>query len=364
MALGTFFAFLFIIISLAVYWIRKQYSTFEDTGFLHEKPEIPFGNIKGVGTKYHLIHIFKRLYDQFSKKAPVFGIYMFFRPNYVVTDLDLIKDILIKNFETFHNRGLFSSKEHDPLSAHLFTIEDQEWRNMRHKLTPTFTSGKMKMMFHTIMDVSNHMLEKLKTNTDLDSVDVKTVLASFMMNVIGNVAFGLEINSIDDPDCEFRTMAKKIFTGQNFFGKALLLANFRSLARKLGFKLIPKDISDFFRKVVKENLEYRLENNIERNDVFNLLMKIGTEGREGEEKLTPDEIAAQCFIFFIAGHETSANTTSFALYNLVKHPEIQERLREEIKNTVAKHDDKVTYEAMQEMKLLDKVVNGNQSYDD
>ena len=109
---------------------------------------------------------------------------------------------------------------------------------------------------------------------------------------------------------------------------------------------------------MKETVEYRIENKIERNDVLNSLMKIGNEGREGEEKLTMDEIAAQCFVFFVGGFETSSTTTTFALFNLVHYPEIQEKLRDEVNTVLAKYDNKVTYEAMKEMKYLDMVVNG------
>ncbi|KAL7026340.1 hypothetical protein ACKWTF_013873 [Chironomus riparius] len=201
------------------------------------------------------------------------------------------------------------------------------------------------------------MLNKLKTNADLENVEIKTVLADFMTDVIGNVAFGLEMNAIEDPDSKFRQTTKKVFLAQNFFAKVLLLTTFRNIARKLGLKLLTTDITDFFREIVKETVEYRRENKVERNDVLNLLMKIGTEGREGEEELTIDEIAAQCFIFFIAGHETSSSATTYALYKLALHMELQDKLRNEIKSVLAKHENKVTYEAMLEMKYLDMVVN-------
>jgi hypothetical protein len=43
------------------------------------------------------------------------------------------------------------------------------------------------------------------------------------------------------------------------------------------------------------------------------------------------------------------------------HQDIQERLREEIDAVLKKHDGKITYEAIQEMEYLDKVVAGNAS---
>lgn len=47
--------------------------------------------------------------------------------------------------------------------------------------------------------------------------------------------------------------------------------------------------------------------------------------------ITDDEIVAQCFIFFSAGFDTSSATMAFAVYELAKRPDIQEKIREEIR---------------------------------
>ncbi len=49
------------------------------------------------------------------------------------------------------------------------------------------------------------------------------------------------------------------------------------------------------------------------------------------DRLTDDEIIGQSITFMLAGHETTANSLSLTAYNLAMHPEIQERLIEEIK---------------------------------
>lgn len=77
-----------------------------------------------------------------------------------------------------------------------------------------------------------------------------------------------------------------------------------------------------------------------------------------QKKLTLDEITAQTFIFYIAGFETSSTTLSFCLYELVKNPEIQQRAHEEIDRILEKHDGKITYEALSEMKYLETCING------
>jgi hypothetical protein len=71
-----------------------------------------------------------------------------------------------------------------------------------------------------------------------------------------------------------------------------------------------------------------------------------------------NSLAAQVFAFFLAGFETSSTTMTFCLYELSVNPEIQERLRTEIDTVLEKHDGILSYEAVQEMTYLDKVISG------
>lgn len=72
-----------------------------------------------------------------------------------------------------------------------------------------------------------------------------------------------------------------------------------------------------------------------------------------------DEAAAQAFIFFLAGFETTSTTTSFALFEMARCPQIQQRAREEVLRIIAKHGGEITYDALMEMKYLDMIFNGN-----
>jgi cytochrome P450 family 6 len=75
-------------------------------------------------------------------------------------------------------------------------------------------------------------------------------------------------------------------------------------------------------------------------------------------EFTDTLLASQAFIFFLAGFETSSTTLSFCLHELAINSQIQERLREEIDSTIKKYEGKITYDGINSMPYLDKVVDG------
>lgn len=77
-------------------------------------------------------------------------------------------------------------------------------------------------------------------------------------------------------------------------------------------------------------------------------------------ELTDSMIASQAFVFFVAGFETSSSTISHALYELAQNQEIQDKLREEIREVYEKHGE-LTYDVIKNMKYLDKVLKGKKN---
>lgn len=72
-----------------------------------------------------------------------------------------------------------------------------------------------------------------------------------------------------------------------------------------------------------------------------------------------DQVAAQCFLFLIAGFDTSSTGMTFVVYELARHEDIQEKLRTEILEILKKYDGEITYEGIMEIPYLDKVIDGN-----
>lgn len=204
---------------------------------------------------------------------------------------------------------MYYNVKDDPLSGHLLNIEGDYWKKLREKLTPTFTSGKMRNMVPTIVDVGTKLEAfMLKTIEENPEPEIKDILARFTTDIIGTCAFGIECNSLEDKKAKFLEMGLKVFQQpRNSFVKQLIAVTYPDFARKLGIKIVRDDVSEFFMNIVKEVVEFREKNNVKRNDFMDLLLQLKNSGElaDGNNsnklgKLTIEEIAAQVFVFFLA----------------------------------------------------------------
>lgn len=89
------------------FFFKRQFSFFERTGVPFVEPSIPFGNMKNVARTVHFNDRFQEIYDNLKKKGKVGGFFNLTAANYMITDVEILKCIAIKDFNTFMNRGEF-----------------------------------------------------------------------------------------------------------------------------------------------------------------------------------------------------------------------------------------------------------------
>lgn len=353
-----------VLLCLGFIYIKRKQTYWLRHGIPFAEPYFLFGNLKSIHNKERLTETVTSVYQKYKGKGPMIGLYFYLSPALIAIDLDLIRNILITDFQYFQDRGLFYNEKTDPLSATLFRVEHSKWKLLRSKLSPTFTSGKMKFMFPTIVAVGDKLVDCLTSAIQTDcEIEVYEWMGRYTTDVIGTCAFGIECNSLADPQAIFRQMCKRVFSNpHSSFLELLLMKSFARLSKALGLRVFHKEVSDFFLNIVKETVKYRETNQVERNDFMNLMIELKNSKNE-MEKLTINEIAAQAFVFFLAGFDTSSSALNFCLYELAmdKHKHIQNLARHEIQTVLAKYNGQLSYEALTEMTYLDQILNGKKT---
>ncbi|KAF2906077.1 hypothetical protein ILUMI_00104 [Ignelater luminosus] len=367
-------------IATIVIYFKRAFTYWKRKGVPSPIPRIPFGTATNIILqKSTFAEELKNIYEEYKNKGFKYaGFYFLTRPVLLVFDPELIKHILVKDFEHFSDHGTYLNEESDPLTGNLLCLKGLKWKNLRAKLTPTFTSGKMKMMFQTLLDCTNEIKNVMnKTVESNECIDIKETVGRITTDIIGSCAFAIECNSLNNPNSEFRKYGKKVFEVEGVQAiKCFLSLCFPSILHFFNAALIQKDVTNFFMGVVKEAVDYRETNNIIRKDFMHLLIQLRnnveirdeddvgsirqtgiTSKSEIGKSLTMSELAAQAFVFFLAGFETSSTALTFCFYELVANLDVQEELRKEIKDILGKYNDKLTYEAMVEMTYMDKCIS-------
>ncbi|KRT83649.1 cytochrome P450, partial [Oryctes borbonicus] len=352
-------AVLSIICASAYLYFKHSFAYWRKKKVPYIEPAIPFGNLE-TPWSIPLVNQCLNYYKTFKKRGDKHGgIFILSKPIYMPVDPEFVKNVLIKDFHYFTDRGLYYNEEKQPQIGNLFFIEGQRWKNLRQKLTPTFTSGKMKMMFNTMLSCAqplNKAIERMAM--DREVFDAKDLVARFTTDVIGSCAFGIDCDSFENPHSDFRRYGDMMFAESPAkVIRNLIAFSYKDLAKKFGILNMDKDIAEFFTKVATDTYSYRKKNNIKRNDFMQLLMEMKDESHEEMSTLNMNEFIAQVILFFIAGFDTSSATLSFCLFSLASNLDIQEKLREEIKHVLKKHDGKITYDSIQDMKYMDQVLN-------
>lgn len=294
--------FLLAAASWVYLYITHKLSYWKDQGIPFIEPQFFYGNSKGIGREFHFCDFIQRMYNSVKTKGRFGGIYIFTKPILVITDLDLIKQILVKDFHVFPNRQHHVKDEKNPIGTNLVNLQDDEWKSLRNKLTPTFTSGKIKMMFELVTQVADRLVATIDKEKKLDeggAVEIKNTMARFTTDVIASTAFGIESNTLGDKTNEFLEMGLKAFAPGSFVKRHFVL-NFPKLSRKLGISTSNKEIQNFYINVVRETIQYRKSNpQVQRNDFMNLLIKLHDASLS--DALTFHEVVAQSQVFFLAG---------------------------------------------------------------
>lgn len=191
--------------------MKRQYSYWEHVGIPNIRPNIPFGNLQSVARKERSFGT--AIYDIYKQTTePFLGIYLFFRPALLVRDAELVKNMLTKDFQHFHDRGVYCDPKRDKMSANLFALPGEEWKTLRTRLTPAFTSGKLKGMFPMVKNVGEELVKFMKPLADKgETIEIRDLAGRYVIDCLASIAFGQEgVSTLNDPHHEFRMSGRKL----------------------------------------------------------------------------------------------------------------------------------------------------------
>lgn len=260
-------------------------------------------------------------------------------------DNEVAQHILQKNQKNYQKSELQTKFISKYLGKGLLTANGDFWLKQRRMIQPAFHKQKMNQL---VQNMQRTIISELEGLPDEKPVALFPVMNQLAFNVVAKSLF--HITSIEQEMNRLKTIISDV---QDFLIKEI----------RVPYKAFWYKISGQVKKhqllaletdlIIREIIEERLHSGEKQNDLLDMLLE--TRYEDTGEGMSTQQLIDEIKILFIAGHETTANALTFTLHLLGNHPEIQEKVFEELKAIEAQTNDVV--EQLQKMTYTNAVIN-------
>jgi len=198
------------------------------------------------------------------------------------------------------------------LAESLVTSNGDTWRVMRGIMSPAFHWDFLRLLAPVFVKCTDRLLEVWENKK---SIDVRKDMMRFTMDVLGLSAFGIDFRaSVEGSD------GSSIHSYMKAYEEITSPANSKNLDK---VKRSQEELSLLTDELIAAKLK-EVRDPTKQEDVLSLLLK-------GQDQLTNAQLRDNILLLFVAGHDTTANALSWGLYYMAKYPEIQEKVRAEVR---------------------------------
>ncbi|WP_245805789.1 cytochrome P450 [Bacillus alkalicellulosilyticus] len=245
-----------------------------------------------------------------------------FQRVYLVSNPDLIKEVLVTKQELFvKSQDLKALK---PLIGEgLLTSEKDFHLQQRRLIQPSYRKSHITHYAQDMIATTSNYISNWK---DIEERNLTNDMMNITLGIISKTMFSLPFDE-----------------GNAVIGEpmeAVMKLGIRRMRSLLPLPLlIPTKNNRRFKQAIKELdqvlyhlIEKRRKESVKHKDVLGILMEARDE--EKGTGMSDIQLRNEMMTIFLAGHETTANALSWAFYLLSKHPDIQEKLHQELDTVI------------------------------
>lgn len=274
---------------------------------------------------------------------------------YVAGEPSLVERILGKDADQFPKHEELAKLLRPLMGNSIFTTNGEVWAAQRSMLKKAFGHTHLRRTFDSMSAASDDLLTLLNKKHNTSNVfDVEPYMTHIAADIIYRTMFSENLTEheskiIYDSFHAYQKNAQRAFI-LRLYGLPTFYHN-KKVNREA------KQIRETFGKYIKarfdkfNSLNEEEKSNYEERDILDSLLTAKHPSTAARFDL--EEIIDQLGLFFIAGHETSATTLTWALYLIAKSPELQQELLEEVNNSL--ENGELTFDSTRQLKTLNFV---------
>lgn len=234
---------------------------------------------------------------------------------YFINDPDGIQRILQINFNNYTKAGSSYRRLQEALGPGLLTDSGEAWEKRRQDLQALFYLKNLNKFTDTINHYTQSTLDQWESTyaQSRQYFNLTTELLALVANISAATLFGLDISA------EAKKIIKLVLIGNDYIAKTVSISPWLPSFGNLRFRITTRKLNHMLLDA------FKTQRNLAITEP--LLAKVITEYENHE--IDTKEFLGDVKNFFVAGHETTGNALSWAIYCLMQHPEILAHLQQE-----------------------------------
>jgi cytochrome P450 len=236
----------------------------------------------------------------------------------------LIEELLLRD-AGHHHRGLVMQRAKLVLGEGLLTSESPLHLRQRRLAQPAFHRQRIAAYGKTIGSYASEMTSHWQSGTVMDLHPEMLLLA---LRIVGKTLFDTNVEG------EVQQIARAVDSFMEFLPLAFLPFPETVLNLPLPAMTRIRRGRAYLDSLIYRMIAERRKDPRDRGDLLSMLLAT-VDSEDGTGGMTDEQVRDECVTVMLAGHETTANALSFALWELARNPDVQERLYQESHATLA-----------------------------
>ncbi len=252
----------------------------------------------------------------------------------IITDRpEFAQQVLQKNNKNYTKTKLQVENLGRFLGKGLLTSEGEYWLQQRRLIQPNFHRKKLADLTHIMLNEVNTYVDHLSSSLEngVKEVDMSREMMRLTFSVVSRSLFGEEMSM-----SELDRVGHIIEVIQKYVTTTTRLPYTKPWYRINGKYNKVLRLMEEADGILFDGIEDRKRSGERYDDLLDMLMY--TRYEDTGAGMTDQQIRDEALILFVAGHETSANALTWLFYLLAQHPDVEQKILDEL-DTVVQGDE-------------------------
>lgn len=259
-----------------------------------------------------------------QRYGDIVRIRLFLWSGYLLYHPDHVKYVLHDHHRNYDKQSSLMDTVRPLFGNGLFTNNGESWLRQRRLMQPSFHHKRLAHLGTAMTDTTFAMLERWQ-DAGSHSLDIETEMTRLTLRIAGLTLFNLDLSdTVDTVGHSFNTLLPHLlqYASAPFLPLSVPTPNNRRLQAELEM------LNSVVYTIISERRKQLADSDMETGDLLSMLLAARDE--ETGEMMNDQQVRDEVMTLLLAGHETTSAALTWIWYLLSEHPEVEQRLHEEL----------------------------------